>query len=140
MNIKSLHAVIPNNNDLQALIYHLHQHLLQQPLKDTLVGLAENAYYHQVAGVATGTKLGPIYASPFVWYVERRMKTTKETSLNFTNVVLVIYVEHPRAHYKIFRSLYNFAPPTTLLSSTPLKSASLQFLFWTYVSPYLTTE
>lgn len=73
MNIKSLHAVIPNNNGLQALIYHLHQHLLQQPLKDTLVGLAENAYYHQVAGVAMGTKLGPIYASPFVGYVERRM-------------------------------------------------------------------
>ena len=82
MSIKSLYTVIPNNNGLQALKYHLDQHLLQQPSTYTLVRLAEPvlnlnslefdiAYYHQVACVATGTKLGPNYASLFVGYVVR---------------------------------------------------------------------
>ena len=84
MDIKSLYTVIPNNDGLQALKYHLNLRPLQQPPTDTLVRLAElvlnlnsfefnNKHYQQVGGVAMGTKMGPNYACLFVGYVERKM-------------------------------------------------------------------
>ena len=41
MDIKSFYTVIPNNDGLQALKYHLNLRPLQQPPTDTLVRLAE---------------------------------------------------------------------------------------------------
>ena len=84
MDIKSLYTVIPNNDGLQALKYHLNLRPLQHPPTDTLVRLAElvlnlnpfefdNKHYQQVGGVAMGTKMGPNYACLFVGYVEKKM-------------------------------------------------------------------
>ena len=84
MDIKSLYTVIPNNDGLQALKYHLNLRPLQHPPTDTLVRLAElvlnlnsfefdNQHYQQVGGVAMGTKMGPNYACLFVGYVEKKM-------------------------------------------------------------------
>ena len=84
MDIKSLYTVIPNNDGLQALKYHLDLRPEQQPPTNTLVRLAElvlnlncfdfdGNYYQQVGGVAMGTKMGPNYACLFVDYVETKM-------------------------------------------------------------------
>ena len=84
MDIKSLYTVIPNNDGLQALKYHLDLRPEQQPPTHTLVRLAElvlnlncfdfdGNYYQQVGGVAMGTKMGPNYACLFVGYVEGKM-------------------------------------------------------------------
>ena len=84
MDIKSFYTVIPNNDGLQALKYHLNLRPLQQPPTDTLVRLAElvlklnyfefnNKHYQQVGSVAMGTKMGPNYVCLFVGYVERKM-------------------------------------------------------------------
>ena len=84
MDIKSLYTVIPNNDGLQALKYHLDLRPEQQPPTNTLVRLAElvlnlncfdfdGNYYQQVGGVAMGTKMGPNYVCLFVGYVKRKM-------------------------------------------------------------------
>ena len=84
VDIKSLYTVIPNNDGLQALKYHLDLRPEQQPSTNTLVRLAElvlklngfdfdGNYYQQVEGVAMGTKMGPNYVCLFVGYVERKM-------------------------------------------------------------------
>ena len=70
MDIKSLYTVIPNNDALQALKYHLDLRPEQLPPTHTLVRLAElvlnlncfdfdGKYYQQVGGVAMGRKWGP---------------------------------------------------------------------------------
>ena len=84
MDIKSLYTVIPNNDGLQALKYHLNLRPLQQPPTDTLIRQAElvlnlnsfefdNEHYKQVGGIAMGTEMSPNYASLFVGHVERKM-------------------------------------------------------------------
>ena len=84
MDIKSLYMVIPNNDGLQALKYHLDLRPTQEPPTSTLVRLAElvlklnsfefnNSFYQQVGGVAMGTKMGPNYACLFVGHVESKM-------------------------------------------------------------------
>ena len=84
MDIRSLHTVIPNNDGLQALKYHLDLRPEQQPPTNTLVRLAElvlnlncfdfdGNYYQQVGGVAVGTRMGPNYGCLFVGYVENKM-------------------------------------------------------------------
>ena len=89
---------------ISSLKYYLDQCPLQQPPTDALVRLAEldlnlnsfefnNAYYHQV-GVAMGTKMGPNL--PYVCSLGMSrgecLRTTKETNLNFTNVILMMYL------------------------------------------------
>ena len=85
MDIKSLYTVIPNNDGLQALKYHLNLRPLQQPPTDTLSfnGLNlfstsnsfefDNEHYQQVGGIAMGTEMSPNYACLFVGHVARKM-------------------------------------------------------------------
>ena len=84
MDIKSLYTVIPHNSGLEALTYFLDKRPVLEPPTATLTRLAElvlnlNAYsfkdefYHQVGGVAMGSKMGPNYACLFVGYVEEQI-------------------------------------------------------------------
>lgn len=68
MDIESLYTVIPHNSGLEALKYFLNKRPLLDPPTLTLTRLAElvltlnafsfyNEFYHQVGGVAMGTKL-----------------------------------------------------------------------------------
>ena len=80
MDIKSLYNVIPHNSGLEALKYFLDKRPVLDPPTVTLIRLAElvltlnafsfnNKFYHQVGGVAMGSKMGPNYACLFVGYV-----------------------------------------------------------------------
>lgn len=68
MDIESLYTVIPHNSGLEALKYFLNKRPLLDPPVVTLTRLAElvltlnalsfyNEFYHQVGGVAMGTKV-----------------------------------------------------------------------------------
>ena len=74
MDIKSLYTVIPHNTGLEALKYFLNKRPVLDPPTVTLTCLAElvltlnpfsfnNEFYHQVGGVAMGSKMGPNYVS-----------------------------------------------------------------------------
>jgi len=76
--------VIPHNNGLEALKYFLDKRPVLNPPTTTLTCLAElvltlnafsfnNKFYHQVGGVAMGSKMGPNYACLFVGYVEEKI-------------------------------------------------------------------
>ena len=84
MDIKSLYTVIPHNSGLEALKYFLDKRPVLDPPTVTLTRLAElvltlnafsfnNEFYHQVGGVAMGSKMGPNYACLFVGYVEEQI-------------------------------------------------------------------
>ena len=73
MDIKSLYAVIPNNDGLRALAQFLNKRGVKEPSTVTLTRLAElvltlNAFsfngdhYRQVSGVAMDSKMGLNYA------------------------------------------------------------------------------
>ena len=84
MDIKSLYTAIPHNSGLEALKYFLDKlNVLDSPTV-TLTRPAElvlilnafsfnNEFYHQVGGVAMGSKMGPNYACLFVGYVEEQI-------------------------------------------------------------------
>ena len=84
MDIKSLYTVIPHNSGLEALKYFLNKRPVLYPRTETLTRLAElvltlnafsfnNEFYHQVGGMAIGSKMGPNYACLFVGYVEEQI-------------------------------------------------------------------
>lgn len=84
MDIKSLYTVIPHNSGLEALKYFLDKRPVLDPPTATLTRLAElvltlnafsfnNEFYHQVGGVAMGSKKGLNYACLFVGYVEEQI-------------------------------------------------------------------
>ena len=84
MDVKSLYTVIPHNSGLEALKCFLDKHPVLDPPTATLTRLVElvltlnafsfnNEFYHQVGGVAMGSKMGPNYACRFVGYVEEQI-------------------------------------------------------------------
>ena len=84
MDIKSLYTVIPHNSGLKALKYFLNKRPVLDPPTVTLTRLAElvltlnafsfnNEFYHQVGGVAMGSKMGPNYACLFVGFIEEQI-------------------------------------------------------------------
>ena len=84
MDIKSLYTVIPHNSSLEALKHFLDKRPVLNPPTVTLTHLAElvltlnaflfnNEFYHQVGGVAMGSKMDPKYACLFVGYVEEQI-------------------------------------------------------------------
>ena len=74
MDVKSLYMiVIPNDGRLQALAYFLDQRTVKEPSSQTLVRVTElvltlngfsfdDQHYHQIGGVAMGSRMGPNYA------------------------------------------------------------------------------
>ena len=83
MDIKSLHAVVPNNDGLRAIAHFLDKREVKKPSTATLTCLAElvstlsafnvnGEHYRQVSGVAMGSKMGLNYA--FCWLVLLRTK------------------------------------------------------------------
>ena len=79
-----LYTVIPHNSGLEALKYFLNKRPVLDLLTVTLTRLAElvltpntfsfnNEFYHQVGGVAMGSKMGPNYAYLFVGFIEEQI-------------------------------------------------------------------
>ena len=86
MDIKSFYTVILHNSSLKALKYFLNKCPVLDPPTETLTRLAElvltlnafsfnNEFYHQVGGVAMGSKMGPNYAS----FCRIRRRTNRST-------------------------------------------------------------
>ena len=86
MDVKSLSSVFPNDGGLQALAYFLDQRTVKEPSTHTLVPLPElvltlNAFsfydqhYHQIGGVAMGSRMGSNYACLFVGYIEEQIQS-----------------------------------------------------------------
>ena len=85
MDIKSVYTVIPHNSGLETLTeYFLNKRPVLDPPTATLTRLAElvltlnafsfnNEFYHQVGGVAMGSKMGPNYACLFVGFIEEQI-------------------------------------------------------------------
>ena len=84
MDIKSLYTVIPHQEGLLALKHFLDLRPDPQPDTSTLLRFAElvlslncfsfaGEFYHQIKGVAMGTRMGPNYANLFVGYVEAQI-------------------------------------------------------------------
>ncbi|XP_078350640.1 uncharacterized protein LOC144635403 [Oculina patagonica] len=86
--LKSLYTVIPNHGGLEALSFFLDKRTVKEPSTPTLTRLAElvlimnlNAFsfndqhYHQIGGVAMGSKMGSNYACLFVGYIEEQIRT-----------------------------------------------------------------
>ena len=84
MDVKSLYTVILHNSGLEALKYFLNKRPVLNPPTETLTRLVElvltlnafsfnNEFYHQVGGVAMGSKMGPNYTCLFVGYVEEQI-------------------------------------------------------------------
>lgn len=78
MDIKSLYAVIPNNDGLQALAYFLDKRPVLDPPTSTLTRLAElvltlsaftfeGEHYRQIGGVAMDSKMGLNYTE-LLWF------------------------------------------------------------------------
>lgn len=94
MDIKSLYIVIPHNSGLEALKYFLNKHHVLDPPTVTLTRLSElvltlnafsfnNEFYHQVGGVAMGSKMGQNYACLFVGYIEESVNSTLVQYLSY---------------------------------------------------------
>ena len=76
--------MIPHNSGLEALKYFLDKRPVLDPPTATLTRLAKlvltlnafsfnNEFYHQVGGVALGSKMDPNYACLFVGYIEEKI-------------------------------------------------------------------
>ena len=79
--------MILNNGGLQALSHFFDQRANKEPPTHTLTRLAElvltlNAfsfngeYYHQIGGVAIGSKMGPSYACLYVGCIEEQIRAS----------------------------------------------------------------
>lgn len=84
MDIQSLYTSIPHEDGMLALKFFLERRAYPSPPTHTLLRLAElvltlnhfefnGEYFHQVKGVAMGTKMGPSYACLFVGYLEHQV-------------------------------------------------------------------
>ena len=84
MGVKSLYTVIPHHECLKALKFFFDKCPTQELSTTTLIHMAElvltlnnfyfhGEHYHQISGVAMGTKLGPNYANLFVGFVEKQL-------------------------------------------------------------------
>ena len=84
MDIKSLYTVIPHSDGLEVLKFFFDQQTVLEPPTATPLRLAElvltlknfsfdGEHYHQISGVAMGTKMGPSYTNLFVSYVEKHI-------------------------------------------------------------------
>ena len=86
MDVSGLYTNIPHNDGLLALQFFLDQRDSLYPPTDTILRLAElvlslntfsfgDAFYHQLSGVAMGTKMGPSYACLFMGHLEQSLFT-----------------------------------------------------------------
>ena len=87
MDVSALYTNIPHNDGLQALRTHLDSRSSLDPPTSTLIRLAElvltlnsfefnGEFFHQISGVAMGTKMGPSYACLFMGYLEKQIFDT----------------------------------------------------------------
>ena len=118
IDIKSLYTVIPHNSGLEALKYFLNKRPLLDPPTVTLTRLAElvltlnafsfnNEFYHQVGGVAMGSKMGPNYVCLFVGFIEEQI------SQQYTGTV-------PQLHKRYIDNVVGFTAALYLRITLPL--------------------
>ncbi|XP_070206003.1 uncharacterized protein [Littorina saxatilis] len=87
MDVCSLYTSIPHSDGLQALQFFLDNRSVRDPPTPILLRLAElvltlNTFefdgqvFHQISGVAMGTKMGPSYACLFMGHLESQIRST----------------------------------------------------------------
>ena len=92
MDVCSLYTSIPHQDGLQALKFFLDKRVVKIPPTDILLRLAElvltmnsfefnGEYFHQISGVAMGTKMGPSYACLFMGHLESSIAATYQGPL-----------------------------------------------------------
>ena len=133
MDIRSLYTVIPNNDGLQALKYHLDLRPEQQPPTNTLVRLAElvlnlncfdfdGNYYQQVGVWLWERKWGPTMRACLLATSRIKcLKNIEEKSQSCINVTSMTSLAPPLILDKISRTSYIFVQPIILLLSILLR-------------------
>ena len=84
MDVSALYTNIPHADGLRALRFYLDNRSSLDPPTDTLIRLSElvltlnsfefdGEFFHQISGVAMGTKMGPSYACLFMGFLEGKI-------------------------------------------------------------------
>lgn len=87
MDVTALYTSIPHADGLKAIRHFVHQQIIPGISPDAIVRLTElvltlnsfefnDKFFHQISGVAMGTKMGPSYANLFMGHLEERFFLT----------------------------------------------------------------